>query len=273
MVVSPPPEFAERSLVDQHPLDGGPSNEEYLDPDAAKFDSWEPLVDEHETSLGGEEARLRPFDLMRHWGFRHSSTDGRYSVDRGVPMEYSSWLNRPYHVDWFLGPLLSDNPSADRVAQTNVVFGGLRLGWDFDYYWGVEWRFAWADPELISESAIEVQSGRYFASDIDFVYYPWGDSKVRPYFQWGLGMNEIDTVRDNTGLTQQVTLLSMPFGGGVIFPQTHWLAWRLEILDNLAFGNDGVDTLNNVSFTAGMELRMGARPNSYWPWRSSRNIW
>lgn len=271
-LVTPPPEFAERDLVDVPDNDRGPSDEKFLDPDAANFDTWEPLVDEHVGAFGGEKAQLRPFDWMRHWGFRHSSTDGRHT-DRGVPLEYSSWLNRPYHVDWFLGPLLADNPAGDRVSQTNELLGGLRLGWDFDYYWGLEWRFAWADPNLVSVSDIEVQSGRYFASDVDLLYYPWGDTKVRPYFLLGLGLNEIDTVRDETGLTQQVTLLGMPLGVGVLFPQTHWLAWRLEILDNLAFGNDGVDTMNNISFTAGMELRMGARPNSYWPWRSSRNIW
>jgi len=273
MLVTPPPEFGGRKVVDARPGERGPSDDEFLDPGAAKFDSWEPLVDEHEGIFGGEHAKLRPFDWMRHWGFRHSSTDGRHT-DRGVPMEYSSWLNRPYHIDWFAGPLLSDNPSGSiSQSQTNEVIGGLRLGWDFDYFWGVEWRFAWADPTLVSDSAIEVQSGRYFASDVDLLYYPWGDTKVRPYFLLGMGLNEIDYVYDEFGLTRQVTLLTMPFGVGVTFPQTHWLAWRLEILDTLAFGNDGVDTMNNISFTAGMEFRLGARPNSYWPWRSSRNIW
>lgn len=272
-LITPPPDFGERNLVDAPDDDLGPSDDEFLDRDAAKFDAWEPLVNEDEGIYGGEKAQLRPFDWMRHWGFRHSSTDGRHT-DRGVPMEYSSWLNRPYHLDWFAGPLLSDNPSGSvSQSQSNEVIGGLRLGWDFDYFWGVEWRFAWADPTLVSDSAIEVQSGRYFASDVDFLYYPWGDTKVRPYALLGMGLNEIDYVYDEFGLTRQVTLLTMPFGVGVIFPQTHWLAWRLEVLDTLAFGNDGVDAMNNFSFTAGMEFRMGARPNSYWPWRSSRNIW
>jgi hypothetical protein len=88
----------------------------------------------------------------------------------------------------------------------------------------------------------------------------------------GLGLTEVGTVRPS-GLGQEVTLLSMPIGIGVQFPQTRWLAWRLEVIDNLAFGNDGVDTMNNFAFTAGMEVRLGARPQSYWPWRSSRNIW
>jgi hypothetical protein len=224
----------------------------------------------------GAPSDLRPFDWMRHWGFHHSSTEGPY-LDRGLPMEHTSWLNRPYHIDWFLGPLLSDGPVDGRVSQSNDLFGGLRAGWDFDYYWGVEWRFGWSSPTLFAETSddatndVELQ-GTYFASDVDFVYYPWGDTKIRPYMQWGLGLTQVGSVHpDGTG--QEATLLSMPMGIGVIFPQTHWLAWRLEIIDNLAFGADGVDTLNNFAFTAGMELRMGARPGSYWPWRSSRTIW
>jgi hypothetical protein len=51
------------------------------------------------------------------------------------------------------------------------------------------------------------------------------------------------------------------------------LAWRLEILDNIAWGDNGLATMHNFSFTLGMELRLGARPNSYWPWRSARTVW
>jgi hypothetical protein len=249
------------------------SGAELHDPGAAEFDQWEPLV-ESDSMLAPTDAPpadLRPFDWMRHWGFHHSSTEGRF-MDKGLAMERSSWLNRPYHLDWFVGPLLSDGPVDGRVSQSNELFGGLRLGWDFDYYWGVEWRFGWADPHLIADDIDTELSGTYFVSDVDFVYYPWGDTKVRPYVQWGLGLTEIGSVRPD-GSGQEATLLSMPMGIGVRFPQTHWLAWRLEVIDNLAFGADGVDTMNNFAFTAGMELRMGARPNSYWPWRSSRTIW
>ena len=68
---------------------------------------------------------------MRNWGFRHSSTDGRF-IDKNVPLAHSSWLNRPYHIDWFIGPMLSDNLDGARVSQSNDLFGGLRAGWDFE---------------------------------------------------------------------------------------------------------------------------------------------
>lgn len=267
--------FGEHSLADEFPAASRPTDRgaELLDPGAAAFDEWKPLVESDATLHAGAEEppHLRPFDWMRHWGFRHSSTEGRF-VDKGLPMERSSWLNRPYHVDWFVGPLLSDGPVEGRVSQSNDILAGFRLGWDFDYYWGVEWRFGWADSTIIADGIDTELDGKFFVSDVDFIYYPWGDSKIRPYALWGLGLTEIGSVRpDGTG--QEATLLSMPIGLGVRFPQTHWLAWRLEVIDNLAFGADGIDTMNNFAFTAGMELRMGARPNSYWPWRSSRTIW
>jgi hypothetical protein len=266
-----------------------------MDPHAADFDPWRPLVERPE-SLSGEpmaepfssfdqsqaefeeapgESDLRPFDWLRHWGFHHSSTEGPF-LDRNVPMERTSWLNRPYHVDAFVGPLLSTGPVDGRVEQENDVLGGIRVGWDFDYYWGIEWRYAQSDPSLIATdsdgSRGDELSGTYRVSDIDFVYYPWGDTKVRPFVQWGLGVTQIGSVRAD-GSGQEATLLTMPFGAGVQFPITRWLAWRMEVVDNLAFGGDGVDTMNNFTFTAGIDMRFGARPNSYWPWRSSRTIW
>jgi hypothetical protein len=260
-----------QSLAEELPPGGDDASAaKFLDPAAADFGEWKPIVDD----LGSpdrEEDELRPFDWLRHWGLRHSSTDGRF-VDKSVPLQYSSWLNRPYHVDWFAGPLLSDNPASGRVSQSNELFGGLRAGWDFDYYWGAHWRFGWSDPELFVDGTSDVFSGSYFVTDVDLVYYPWGDTRVRPYFQVGMGMTQIGTVRED-GSGQEATLLGMPFGAGLQFRQTPWLAWRLELVDNLAFGADGVDTMNNVAFTAGMDLRLGARPSSYWPWRSSRRIW
>ncbi|MCC6494097.1 MAG: outer membrane beta-barrel protein [Pirellulales bacterium] len=251
------------------------------DPAAAEFDQWQPLVDPNR-SIYDDPAEprpcddepadgLRPFDYLRHAGFHHSSTEGRF-LSKNIAMTTSSWLNRPYHVDWFAGPLISDDPVEGRVSQSNEILVGLRLGWDFDYYWGLQWRFGWADADIVESGGATPTSGTYFVGDVDLLYYPWGDTKVRPYFQLGLGGSQIGSIRSD-GSGQEAWLLGMPFGLGVEFPQTRWLAWRLEVIDNLAFGSDGLDTMHNVSFTAGMEYRFGARPGSYWPWRSSRTSW
>ncbi len=249
----------------------GLQDSEYLDPDSANFDEWRPIVEEGQ-SIYGEEPEIRPFDWMRHWGFRHSSTDGRF-IDKNVPLMHSSWLNRPYHIDWFVGPLLSDSPIQGRVKQSNEVYGGIRAGWDFDYYWGIEARYGRADPTVfLVDNTSDGISGRYMVGDVNLIYYPWGDTKVRPFFQLGIGASKVGSIRDD-GTDHEATLLGTPFGIGVQFLQTHWLAWRLEVIDNLAFGSEGIDTMHNVAFSGGMEIRLGARPNSYWPWRSSRSIW
>ncbi len=244
---------------------------EACDPDSAAFDSWE-SVDAGQEEVFWDDPRLKPFDWVRHMGFRHSSTHGRH-IGRGLPLEKTSWRNRPYHVDWFSGPLLGDDFISNRVSQDNELFGGLPIGWDFDYYWGLEARFGWSKPNVqFSTPLPDSQNGSYFVSDIDFVYYPWGDSKVRPYMLLGAGIAQI-RFADDASINHDATLFTTPFGGGVQFRQTPWLIWRFEALDNLSYAADGVDTMHNISLTAGMELRFGSRPGSYWPWRSSRSIW
>lgn len=260
---------ADEAFAELHaePAGGGT---DFTSSETAKFDEWENVCDD--SCLRMHDKDLLPFDWIRHFGFKHSSTQGR-NVGKGVPLEGTSWLNRPYHVDWFLGPLLGDDLITNQVSQDNVLFGGLRLGWDFDYFWGVEWRLGWADPHgSYAEPLVEPVDVSYVISDVDVLYYPWGDAKVRPYLLWGLGVTQLDFI-DHRGLNRHATLATMPFGGGVQFHQWPWLVWRLEVLDNLAFGADNISTMNNISLTAGMELRLGARPPSYWPWRPSRTIW
>lgn len=245
---------------------------EACDPEAAQFDSWESVGGSGDHEVYWDDPALKPFDWVRHMGFRHSSTHGRH-MDRGLPLEGTSWMNRPYHVDWFSGPLLGDDLIANRVTQDNEVFAGIRIGWDFDYYWGIESRFGWSDPNVqFSDRQNVASNGGYFISDVSVVYYPWGDTKIRPYMLLGAGMARIDFVDENTRRYKS-TLFTTPFGGGIQFRQTPWMIWRLEVLDNLSYGADDLNTMHNISLTAGMEFRFGSRPASYWPWRSSRSIW
>ncbi len=258
----------DKNLFDE-PFAGDAQIEDFREgvSESASFDNWQPIFEE--TS---EEPCLLPFDYVRHFGFRHSSTHGRH-VGRGIPLEGTSWKNRPYHVDWFLGSFLGDELIHGRVSQDNELIAGLRLGWDIDYFWGLECRFGWSDPN-IQLAGVETTpiNGSIFLSDIDLVYYPWGDSKIRPYGLIGTGFVRYDFV-DDMAVSRNTTLVSIPVGGGIQFHHWSWLAWRLEILDNIALGSDGLNTQHSVSLTAGMELRLGARPQSYWPWRSSRRIW
>ncbi|WP_146451330.1 outer membrane beta-barrel protein [Bythopirellula polymerisocia] len=253
-----------------------PEDSEVMSSDAAKFDKWESIFEENEgaeeDTASWNDPTVKTIDWMRCFGFRHSSSSGRHT-HKGIPLEGTSWLNRPYHVDWFVGTLLGDELITDRVNQNNEVMTGLRIGCDFDYFWGAEWRMGWSNPDIDATNTTEQAiNGSYFITDVDLKYYPWGDSVVRPYWLAGFGMTQID-FRDHNDISRNVSLLTMPFGTGVEFHQWPWLVCRLEVLDNLAFGADGVNTLNNFSFTAGLEYRFGAKPQSYWPWRTSRRIW
>lgn len=241
-------------------------------PEAAAFDSWEGIESQHPRQVFWDDTDLKPFDWFRHFGFRHSSTHGRH-VGLGLPLEKTSWKNRPYHVDWFLGPMFGDDLVSNKVAQDNDLFGGIRFGWDFDYYWGLETRFGWSNPNIqFTEPQAVAQNGSYFSGDLDLIYYPWGDSKFRPYILLGAGVARIDFV-DSADINFNTTLFSMPMGGGVQFALKPSLIMRLEVLNNLSFGADGVDTMQNFSFSAGMEYRFGAKRASYWPWQSKRSIW
>ncbi|MEM9186616.1 MAG: outer membrane beta-barrel protein [Planctomycetota bacterium] len=245
----------------RQPLQEGHEGEELLPP-----------VEGYE---GGEGFDLLPFDWVRHVGFRHSSTDGRH-IGKGLPLHGTSWMNRPFHVDWFAGPLLMDDIRHGQLGQSNTVIAGLRLGRDIDYYWGLEGRYGTGDSDVLfledSEDGVDAGKSSYSVADISVLYYPWGDSKVRPYGILGLGMSQLD-FRDQNNVRTDVTQLAVPWGVGVKLLEWPGASVRLEILDNWSFSSDAVSDMHNWSFTAGMEFRYGGKRRLYWPWRSSYAGW
>ncbi len=218
---------------------------------------------------------LLPFDWVRHVGFRHSSTDGRH-IGKGLPLHKTSWMNRPFHIDWFAGPILMDDIRHGSLAGANTTLAGLRLGRDIDYYWGLEARYGNGDSDLVflspSEDGLSPGQASYSVADVSVLYYPWGDSKVRPYGILGIGMSEID-FRDQDNVRTDVTQLAIPWGVGVKLLEWPGASVRLEILDNWSFSSDAVSEMHNWSFTAGMEFRYGGKRRLYWPWRSSYVGW
>lgn len=104
------------------------------------------------------------------------------------------------------------------------------------------------------------------------MYYPWGDSAIRPYWRWGIGSTHIDFPRDD-GSRHDEWLLTFPIGIGVKYPIRRWLALRADLTDQLSFGDSDVRTQNNLTLTCGLEWRFGVHPRSYWPWHPSRYIW
>ena len=222
-------------------------------------------------TLGGFGAFAPTGQWREDMRFRHSSTDGR-TAGPNPPIEGTSWLNRPYYIGLSTGGFFMTQGPRQNVRNDNDLFGALYLGWDWDFYWGLEARVGRATPELInSTQPTLVRSDALTTVDLSLVYYPWGDTAVRPYLRGGVGWTDFDFPNDD-GTRSEVSPFTMPLGVGVKWPVRRWLAARVEFLDNLAFGDSAVDTQHNLTLVLGLEYRAGVRPKSYWPWYPSRKI-
>jgi hypothetical protein len=203
---------------------------------------------------------------------RHSYTHGR-NVGVGWPYIGTSWLNRPYYVGGEFGTIWLLDAVEDSIARDIDTFGGVFLGWDWDYYWGSELRFSRATPELINANAPDARrSDVLFTWSYSAMYYPWGDAQIRPYWRWGIGNTRFDFPLD-TGQHWDEWLFTFPIGIGIKYPFRRWLAGRAELTDHLSVGHNGLPTQNNLSLTFGLEWRFGIHPRSYWPWYPSRHMW
>jgi hypothetical protein len=204
---------------------------------------------------------------QHHWPWRHADPNDplRY-VGWGEPLQGTSWRNRPFHMGWAVGALLGDQLIDGRLDQGQRVLGAYRLGWDFDHYWGSELRFAFAYLDVIDAS--DGRSGRdarHLYWDGNLLYYPWGDARWRPYVTVGLGVANIRFQDQAEGKFHE-SLLGLPFGMGLKYQARKWLAWRLEVKDNLVVSGAGLSTMHNLSITGGVEVHFGNHPTSYYPW-------
>jgi hypothetical protein len=207
-----------------------------------------------------------------------------------------SWLRRPASATWFLGIVHGSTVLDDWLGEKQGIFGGVRFGWDFNHYWGTEFRLAFSNLDLWdSARAKQAQrwaddarrldpndpyrwrfdgnrNGDLFLWDFNALYYPWGDTRLRPYCLVGIGATRISFM-DRLSRNYDSTHLTMPVGLGLKYLWTDWMALRFECLDNIAFGAAGVNTLHHLSVTGGVEVRFGGSRASYWPWNPARQSW
>lgn len=222
------------------------------------------------TCPGGEYDELSW--LLPDFELRHSNTHGRAMGDGG-PLRGTSWLNRPYDVAVDFGMLLMADQPGDSVRSNNDFFTALKLGWDWDHYWGTQIRVGWSTPELLntSQPASQVEDN-LFISDLSLLYYPWGDSRLRPYWRVGVGLTDLEYT-NRLGARQHEMLLSLPFGVGMKYQFRRWFVWRLELMDNFAVGQNETSSLNNLTITTGFEWRYGGRPSGQWAWSGYGGSW
>lgn len=206
--------------------------------------------------------------------FSHSDpNDPARHVGIGQPLIGTSWRNRPLFFGTFVGGIMMDDLLPNRIYQNDTTFVGARLGFDFDHYWGIEGRWAFARPDLEdSLGAPLFPASRDNFGDVSLVVYPLGDARWRPYLSMGLGFT---TFRFNDEAGQRISeaAVTVPLGFGVKYFYSPWFTLRFDFTDNLTLGNDRVSGMHNVSLMAGAEFRFGGRRPSYFPWHNNTAYW
>ncbi len=198
------------------------------------------------------------FDMMH----KNPDDPARY-IGFGQPLIGTSWRNRPIHADVFGGTIMLQNLIPGEIEQSAAFFDGVRLGYDFDHYWGMEARFGFAEGRLIypSDTTISGKS-QLILVDYSMQFYPWGDSTWRPYATFGLGA-AIFQYDDEFGRTRDQAQVSMPVGLGIKYFIHQRISLRFELLDNVTFGGTDAQSASNFSVTAGFEYRFGGRNPGY----------
>jgi hypothetical protein len=253
-----PPQFGQPELL---PAPSSPAAISSSEPfHAAYFDdsAWDHLV----------------HPLFAEPWFSHSDpNDPRRHVGIGQPLIGTSWRNRPWYFGAFLGGVMMDDLTSDGIYQNDTTLVGARLGFDFDHYWGLEGRWAFARPDLADAAGEPINpASRDNFGDVSLVVYPLGDARWRPYFSAGLGFV---TYRFNEQPGQRVSeaVVTMPLGFGVKYFYGPWFTLRFDFTDHWSLGNDRVSDMHNVSLTAGAEFRFGGRKPSYFPWHNNTAYW
>ena len=163
--------------------------------------------------------------------------------------------------------MIGDDAIDGILGQEAGFFVGGRLGWDYDYYWGVESRLGYAWMSLFDRKHpnVNLGDGNIIDWDMHLLYYPWGDSRWRPFVFVGTGISQFDTFGARPAL-YNATLFEVPFGLGLKYHLNQWLAWRFDVTDNFVFGTGSLDNMHNISFDAGLEYHFGGHHRNYWPW-------
>ncbi len=199
---------------------------------------------------------------------------GRYR-DIGHPLDRESWRNRPLSIGLFAGSLAVNDLIKNEIEAGTGFFGGVRFGWDYSHFAGLETRFAGTKVALgYPQTPTIVGDADFLLWDASWLWYPWGDTQWRPFFTIGLGLADMKFINGD-GFRDHDTVFGMPIGIGVKYRWDARIAFRFDIMDNVAFSaGNGLDDLNNFSFTGGLELHFGgATRRSYWPWNPSKDLW
>jgi hypothetical protein len=219
----------------------------------------------------GYEEELPPTPLELDWLHRfkralspHSHPDDpERHFGLGDPLTGTSWRNRPLYVSLFAGGLIGDELQTGVVEQGGGAIVGGRFGGDFDHYWGVETRLAFADLHVNypGNFGSGKSSNSYF--DASLLHYPWGDSRWRPYLAVGLGVAGYQ-YEELSGQQIRTSAVTIPWGAGLKYLLGRRTAVRFDLTDNFSLPSaSNAAAMHNFSFTGGVEIHFGGRETRY----------
>jgi hypothetical protein len=215
----------------------------------------------------GPQMNVSSMDPVQDWITPRLPPYHLRHISRGDPLHGTSWLNRPTAASVFIGSWLGDTLITDDVRQASASLAGFRLGQDLSHFWGTEFRFGLANGglEYVSDTPTNREC-RNLVADVHLLYYPWGDSRWRPFASVGAGIAGFHFV-DPDGYEIDQTIFHMPFGFGLKYLWRRSFVFRFDATDNLSFGTSGLHAMHNWSLTGGVEYRWGAGSHArYFPW-------
>jgi hypothetical protein len=170
----------------------------------------------------------------------------------GDLVEDTYFLRRPWHAGFFFGTMDGDSLTSE-VDQTSDWFGGVRFGNDFAPTWGWEVRSAFFQPDITYADGAPNYFARDWFLDLNVLHYPFGDTRIRPFWSIGLGASQFKFIDEND---QRISewLVDLPLSIGCKYHYKPWLVLRGELTDTIVFGNENVDTMSNLSLSVGAEI-------------------
>lgn len=198
----------------------------------------------------------------------------RFNAKHNVPLAGESWRYRPFSASVFIGGHFGDDLLDRTVSQRAAALIGGRAGWDMSAYVGGELRMWYANPAATFRPITADQlEAHLFGLDFDVLYYPWGETRLRPYLMAGLGF--VDVVYHDAPTTKvDDMMLGLPFGIGFKYRLDNRFVLRTEFIDNYSFPGSRTDEMHNLSVTMGLEARFGGGDRrSYYPWNPRYSTW
>jgi hypothetical protein len=184
-----------------------------------------------------------------------------------LPVIGERWTERSLNAGLFVGGFQGDELIKGQVSMGAGAIGGVRLGWDFDAYWGLEGRIGMASADVRNQiGPPRTRSGQVTMFDASVLFYPYTTTRWRPFLLAGIGLAIFD-YDDLVGTNIVDSTPEFPVGIGIKYRHDDWVAFRFDFTDTIALG-DGTKrvTTNNLSLTGGVEFRFGGPRRTYWPW-------